>query len=150
MLCEASRIIDGKAVWKKCIDMFYNYKVPLLHEWLWIVLREWHQNWRQSAAIFKGHSTRRIYAFLSVVDVWVRMKSDNTTRAVSKFHCIRAHCMARQLGLFPIPKRPKDFQDSDCWIHTFGNVFMHVGKVMCNPIKVTFLNQHNLVGYIRI
>lgn len=32
MLCEANKIIDGKALWEKRLDMFYEYKVPLLYE----------------------------------------------------------------------------------------------------------------------
>lgn len=140
MLCEANKIIDGKALWKKRIDMFYNYKVPLLHEWLPNARRKWHQNWRQSAVICKGYSNKRIYAFFGVVDVWWRMKSDSTASAVSTFHCITALSVAMPLGLFPVPKRPKDIQkDSDCWTHIFCHA--HWEGSTCNSMKVTFLDQ---------
>lgn len=131
MLRGANKITDGKALWKKCIDMFYNYKVPLLHEWLRSALRKWHQNWRQSAVISKGYSTKRIYAFFSAGDVWWRMKSDSAASAVSTFHWVTARSVVMQWRLFPIPKRPKDGQkDSDCWIPTFCIAFVPVGKVL--------------------
>lgn len=63
--------------------------------------------------ISKGYSTKRIYAFFSMVDVWSRRQSDSTVSAVSTFHCITAHSVAMQLWLLS-SKKGKDIQkDAD-------------------------------------
>lgn len=143
MLCGANKITNGKVRWKKCIDVFYNYKVPLLHEWLQSALRKWHQNWRQSAVISKGYSTRRIYAFFSAGDVWWRMKSDSAASAVSTFHCVTACSVVMQRRLFLIPKRPKDGQRiliAESTHFTLHSCLLERFYVQIT-VKVTFLNQ---------
>lgn len=129
MLYEANKVIDEKALWEKCTDMLYNYKVPLPHKWLQSELRKWHENRRQSAVISKGYSTERIDAFFSMVDVWLRMKSDSTASALSTSHgrSTQHGKATRALSNF---QRAQGNAERLCWTHTFCITCMHFRKVL--------------------